>query len=162
LDRLNWNPGWRETPADEFKIRLREALDKNPQGWVVDGNYTRKVGMIVQDNATDIIWLDPPLLLYFPRIVVRTLRRWIYGEGLCSPGCRENIRSIFFSADSILLYCFTHHTAVRRRYREMMSRLGLGIGSDIGRRRMRRLGGWGGELKAWWRGVQALKHGKHI
>jgi adenylate kinase family enzyme len=55
LDRLNWSPGWRETPAEEFRNRVKEAMDNNPEGWVIDGNSTKKIGNLVNDNATDII-----------------------------------------------------------------------------------------------------------
>ncbi|KAF9445217.1 hypothetical protein P691DRAFT_676098 [Macrolepiota fuliginosa MF-IS2] len=162
LDRLNWRPGWQEATAEELRGCVRDVLDKNPEGWVVDGNYARKIGMIVQDEATDIIWLDPPLSLYFPRLVVRTVRRLLLWEELCSPGCGESVKSVLFSRDSILWWCLTNHGVVRRRCKEMMSRIGLATGSDSAGRRMRRIGGWGGELKVWWRDVEALVHRKDL
>lgn len=55
LDTLFWLPGWRQRPTDEFKTKVREALDQNPRGWVVDGNYSARLGPFVQNEATDII-----------------------------------------------------------------------------------------------------------
>ena len=55
LDTLYWDPGWRETPRDEFRDRVRAALNQNPRGWVVDGNYTSKLGGMVTDQTTDVI-----------------------------------------------------------------------------------------------------------
>ena len=34
--------------------------------------------------------------------------------------------------------------------------MGLGIGSEVGRQRMRRIGGWGSELKRWLDEVQKM------
>ncbi|KXN82468.1 hypothetical protein AN958_02529 [Leucoagaricus sp. SymC.cos] len=163
MDRLNWNPGWVETPAEELKTLVQKAMENSPRGWVIDGVHSRKLGSIVQDNATDIIWLDPPLILYFPRLFVRTMRRWLQWDEPCSPGCKEDdLKGIFFSSKSILWWCLTNHSVVRRRCGDMMSQIGIGIGSNIAARRMRRIGGWGGELKAWWRNVEILRRDKTL
>lgn len=55
LDSLFWLPNWGKTPQEEFKVKVRTALDQSDRGWVVDGNYTRLIGTIVQDEATDVI-----------------------------------------------------------------------------------------------------------
>ena len=55
LDRLFWQPGWKETPKDEFEEKIRVALDQYEQGWVVDGEYTRRGGLVAQEQATDVI-----------------------------------------------------------------------------------------------------------
>lgn len=38
----------------------------------------------------------------------------------------------------------------------MMQRIGLGTGTDVERRRMRRIGGWGSELRRWLSDVQKM------
>jgi len=63
---------------------------------------------------------------------------------------------VFFSKDSIVWWCLTHHWPVRRRCSEMMSRVGLGIGADIANRKMRRIGGFGGDLRRWLGDVAAM------
>ena len=55
LDMLQWEPGWRETPTDEFRKKIRKALDQDERGWVADGNYLHKGGIVVEHEATDII-----------------------------------------------------------------------------------------------------------
>ena len=55
LDRLFWQPGWKETPKDEFEEKIRVALDQYERGWVVDGEYTRRGGLVAQEQATDVI-----------------------------------------------------------------------------------------------------------
>ncbi|EKM79767.1 hypothetical protein AGABI1DRAFT_119860 [Agaricus bisporus var. burnettii JB137-S8] len=156
LDRLFWNPGWQETPTLEFKALVQQVMDQNPEGWIIDGNYTEKVGMMIQEQATDIIWLDPPLVLYFPRIFMRTIKRWWGIQELCSPGCGETFKDIFLSRKSILAFCIEHHFVVRKRCREMMRNIGIGIGLDKERNCMRRIGGWGGALKGWLQDVDDM------
>ena len=55
LDALFWLPNWGKTPHDEFRANVRAAMDQSERGWVIDGNYTKRLGTIVQDEATDII-----------------------------------------------------------------------------------------------------------
>lgn len=39
----------------EFRTRVFAALNKDPRGWVVDGNYTKLLGPKVSNQATDVI-----------------------------------------------------------------------------------------------------------
>lgn len=55
FDELFWLPGWKETPTDEFRAKIRAALDHSDRGWVADGDYTTKLGDIVTNEATDIV-----------------------------------------------------------------------------------------------------------
>ena len=103
------------------------------------------------------VGVDPPLLLYFPRIIIRTLLRLLNLGDLCSPGCHETIQNVFFSKDSIL-WCLSNHWANRRKNIARMAEIGLGEGTDVERRRMRRIGGWGGELREWISEVERLVH----
>ncbi|KIJ94882.1 hypothetical protein K443DRAFT_683397 [Laccaria amethystina LaAM-08-1] len=159
LNRLFWQPGWKETPRDEFEEKIRAALDQCERGWVVDGEYTRRGGLVAQELATDVIWLDPPLLLYFPRIFIRTVLRLFNIDGPCSPGCDETIQTVFFEKGSILWWCLSHHWANRRKNIARMAEIGLVEGTDVERRRMRRIGGWGSELREWISEVERLVHG---
>ena len=169
LDTLFWKPGWQQSTNDEMRERLERALAEAPHGWVVDGNYTRRVGPIVDDSSTDTICapassllrpayiaddacvpgLDPPLVLYLPRLVLRTVLRMLRLQEPCSPGCPEMLSEVLFSKESIVWWCITHHRPVRERERARMAKIGLGIGSNVAGRKMRRIGGWGGELRAW-------------
>ncbi|KAJ7111127.1 hypothetical protein C8R43DRAFT_1041572 [Mycena crocata] len=156
LDTLYFTPGWGHCTTEELRAKLRAVLDGASDGWVVDGNYGKRIGSIVETRATDIIWLDPPLILYFPRIFIRTVLGLLGLRPPCSPGCPERFLQTFFSRESILWYCITYHFRVRRREQERMKRFGVETGSDVGQRKMRRLGGWGGEAREWMEGIRRL------
>ncbi|KAJ7220803.1 hypothetical protein GGX14DRAFT_432118 [Mycena pura] len=130
--------------------KVERALEDAPHGWVVDGTWS-----IIDDNSTDRIWLDPPLALYLPRLILRTLLRLLRLREPCSPGCREMLSEVFFSKDSIVWWCITHHRPVREGESARMAQIGLGVGSNVAGRKMRRIGGWGGELRAW---LDDVKH----
>ncbi|KAI0708930.1 AAA domain-containing protein [Cerioporus squamosus] len=151
LDTIYWRPGWQEAPVDEFRTSVRAALDQDPRGWVVDGNYTSKLGDMVTGQATDVIWLDPPLVLYFPRLCWRTFLRLFWLAPQCSQGCEESLRKVFFSRDSIIWWCLTNHSVARKREGERYRVDGLHVGGKC-----RRLGGWGGELAAWKQAVREM------
>ncbi|KAJ7866938.1 hypothetical protein B0H14DRAFT_2347198, partial [Mycena olivaceomarginata] len=149
LDALFWKPGWEQSTNDELRSKVEHALAKCPNGWVVDGGFTSKIGTIVEDASTDVIWLDPPLALYLPRIIWRTFLRLLRLEALCSPDCPEMLSEVLFSKESIVWWCITQHRPVRDRENARMAKIGFGIGSDVDGQKMRRIGGWGGELLAW-------------
>ncbi|KAJ6518137.1 hypothetical protein C8R47DRAFT_1181593 [Mycena vitilis] len=159
LDNLFWKPGWVKETNEQLRLNVEEALAAAPTGWIVDGNYGRRIGTIVEDSATDVIWLDPPLLLYFPRIVIRTGRRLLGLAPPCRSGCPESFWQVFFSRESMILWCLTHHGLVRRRESARMAQIGLPLGADLAERKMRRLGGWGGELRMWLKEVRRMKRG---
>ena len=100
--------------------------------------------------------LDPPLLLYLPRLVIRTFLRILRLRPPCAPGCEERIGEVFFSKESIIWWCISNHWVNRKENKDMMERIGLGTGRDVERRRMRRLGGWGSELKRWLSDVRKM------
>ncbi|EPQ56859.1 hypothetical protein GLOTRDRAFT_38533 [Gloeophyllum trabeum ATCC 11539] len=151
LDTLFWEPGWKKTSVSAFRAKVRRALDQAPNGWVVDGDYSRRVGDLVDEEATDIVWLDPPLLLYFPRLCVRTVFRLLSLRPPCSPGCEERVREAFFSTNSILWWCLSQHWTVRKRERTKLREDAVEIGG-----KRRRIGGWGRELLLWKRSVEEM------
>ncbi|KAK7052029.1 hypothetical protein R3P38DRAFT_2858141 [Favolaschia claudopus] len=156
LDTYFWQPGWKQSTNDEMREKVTKALADASDGWVVDGNYTRRIGTIVEESSTDVIWLDPPLALYLPRVIWRTFLRLVRLREPCSPGCPEMVTEVFFSRESIVWWCITQHGPVRRREAARMTRIGLGVGSDVDGQKMRRLGGWGKELDMWFAEVQHM------
>ncbi|KAM5530699.1 hypothetical protein V8D89_015623 [Ganoderma adspersum] len=151
LDRLYWQPGWREPRPEDFRSRVFAALKEDPYGWVVDGKYYGILGSKVTDEATDVIWLDPPLILYFPRLVYRTLQRLFRLTPPCSPGCEETVSQVFFSRESMIWCCLTHHSRVRKHEAELYYTDGVHVGG-----KRKRVGGWGRELAAWKQEVQEM------
>ena len=97
--------------------------------------------------------------------MIRTFLRLFRLRPPCAPGCEERIGEVFFSKEkSIIWWCISYHWGNRERNKNRMQQIGLGIGSDVERRRMRRMGGWGSELKRWLSDVQKmvnLRRAKH-
>jgi adenylate kinase family enzyme len=115
LDSLHWRENWQQTPLDEFRQAVVEALSGD--AWVVDGNYS-KVRDIIWQQVQVVVWLDLPLLVVLYRLLARSLRRAISGEVLWA-GNRESFRQLFFSRDSLLLYTLQTFRRRRRTYTEL-------------------------------------------
>ncbi|KAI6149612.1 hypothetical protein BKA82DRAFT_4131328 [Pisolithus tinctorius] len=155
LDPLFWNPNWTPSTPEEFQVKVLKRLMEDERGWVVDGNYGSRLGDLVTERRTDIVWLDPPFVLYFARLVVRTLQRLFGLKDNCAPGCSETLAHVFLSKEeSILYWAITHHSVVRRRESENLQRWGVHVGGN-----MRRIGGWGTELKLWKQAVVDMVKG---
>ncbi|KAJ7620074.1 hypothetical protein FB45DRAFT_929413 [Roridomyces roridus] len=159
LDTYFYKSGWEESTTEEMRANVAEAFANAPNGWVADGNYTRRLGSIIEAAETDIIWLDPPLSLYLPRIIWRTVLRLLHLAPQCKSDCDERL-STLFSKNSIVWWCFSQHWNVRKREGEKMQKIGVDIGTDVGGRKMRRLGGWGGELERWFADVAKMVQSK--
>ncbi|KAJ1309535.1 hypothetical protein OPQ81_006308 [Rhizoctonia solani] len=145
IDELFWNPGWVPAEPDVLRERVQTFIGSNPGGWIVDGNYRRMIGPIVQDAATDVLWLDPPLLVNFWRVLRRTFGRLFLGEPPCAPGCDEDIRETLGSKKSILLWCLSYHGVCRREFGPIWER----ESAEAGKGKWRRFGVWGGDLGRW-------------
>ncbi|KJA20994.1 hypothetical protein HYPSUDRAFT_141494 [Hypholoma sublateritium FD-334 SS-4] len=159
IDALALDPGWVILPRSVFHTRLRAALDAAPNGWVVDGKNTYSGAEMAFAEATDLIWLDPPLYVYFPRVVLRTFLRLLHLAPPCSPGCYERPSRVF-SRNSILWACLSIHWRVRRLNAAHMVLFGIENGKSTAGRRMRRFTGWGSDVKAWLGEVAAMVRAK--
>jgi len=130
---------------------------KKPRISYVSNSNNRIDPMLPSTNRYSLthVGLDPPLLLYLPRLVIRTFLRLFRLRPPCAPGCEERIGEVF-SKKSIICWCISNHWNNREQNKKRMQQIGLGIGSDVERRRMRRMGGWGSELKRWLGDVQKM------
>ncbi|KAJ7620049.1 hypothetical protein FB45DRAFT_839370 [Roridomyces roridus] len=156
LDTLFWKPGWEQSTTEELQANVPAALANAPNGWVVGGNFANRVGPMLEAVSTDVIWLDTPLALYLPRLIWRTILRLLRPAPPCQSGCNERLTEVLFSKDSIIWWCLSQHWIVRRREGERMQKIGVSFGTDVDGRRMRRLGGWGGELRRWFAEVEKM------
>lgn len=68
LDALYWQPGWVETPKDEWEQIVQQLLQR--EAWVMDGNYGGTLDLRL-GAADTVIFLDLPRLLCLWRIVKR-------------------------------------------------------------------------------------------
>jgi adenylate kinase family enzyme len=115
LDALHHGPNWSEPTAEEFRARVREAMDASPGGWVIDGNYDSKLGDLVVNEADTIVWLDLPLSVKFPRVLRRTVHR-IKNDVELWNGNRETWRDQLASRDSIFPWVVRAHVRHRREW----------------------------------------------
>lgn len=122
LDALHHGPNWTEASAEELQANVLAALERCPEGWVVDGNYRGKIGDLVVERADTVIWLDPPLPLIVSRLVRRTAGRIARRTELWN-GNRETIRNTLFSRDSLLVYAVKSHGRHRRLQPQRLARL---------------------------------------
>ena len=118
LDGLHHGPNWTAPSQDEFCARVRAVMDANPHGWVIDGNYERKLGHLVTDAADTVVWLDLPLSTLLGRLWRRTAHR-IHDRVELWSGNRESWRTALWGRES--LFVWTIRAFVRHR-REWPSR----------------------------------------
>ncbi|KAK6347681.1 hypothetical protein TWF718_005520 [Orbilia javanica] len=157
LDEVFWEPNWSAPSNEEFQSRIDVLLGKyRDTGWIIDGNYSRRMGEAVKNERTDCIWLDPPLLLYLPRLIYRTFLRLLGIEPNCAPGCNESWRGVFSLNDkSIIWWCITHHGYCREWGRKLIEEEGDVVHGG----KVRRITGLGGELKRWVGDVEGMVKG---
>ena len=103
------------------------------------------------ENLIVLKGLDTPFLLYFPRIIKRTVLRLLGLEPLCAPGCGETFRSVFLSKDSILWFALTNHFSIKKRLQERLKEDSIAKGGKL-----RRIGGWGSQLAVWKESVRRM------
>lgn len=115
LDEFHWGPNW--TPAKPEDFRQRVDIFTQKEFWIVDGNYS-SVSDLVWKRATDIIWLDYPLLLILKRFFTRSVSRSITKEELWS-GNRETVWNSIFSKESLLRWILKTYRRNKKRYKEL-------------------------------------------
>lgn len=72
LDRLFWEPGWTEPDPEAFRARVRAAIAGD--GWVCEGNYSRRTFDLRLPRADLVVWLGTPRLTCLMRVLMRSLR----------------------------------------------------------------------------------------
>lgn len=88
LDSYFWQPGWTETPQDEW-FKVVERLQKE-QRWVIDGNYTASLpGRL--GRADRVVFLQLGRLKCILRVIKRRIRYRGVSRPELGPGCYEKI-----------------------------------------------------------------------
>ncbi len=103
LDALSHQPNWVETPKDEFRRLVSDALAENSDGWVIDGNYANDLKGMVAEQADTIVYVNMPYSLMMWRIFWRTVARARDKKLICGENV-ETWRKAFFSRDSLLWF----------------------------------------------------------
>jgi adenylate kinase family enzyme len=124
LDALHHGPNWTEASAEELRERVRAAL-AGLDGWVVDGNYHRKLGCLVLQQADTVVWLDLPLRISLTRLWRRTSHR-IRDDVELWNGNREDWRNVLFLRwgwDSLFAWAIRSHIRNRLTWPDRFARL---------------------------------------
>ncbi len=117
FDSYRHGPNWTETPDDEFRAQLSEALGGDV--WVADGNYS-VARDVVWPRATMLVWLDYPINVVMWRLFWRTMRRGVFRQRLWN-GNRENLWQHLFSRQSLFLWVLQTHWRRRRTLPPVMA-----------------------------------------
>ncbi|HLZ31931.1 MAG TPA: AAA family ATPase [Chloroflexota bacterium] len=116
LDALHHGPNWSEPAAAEFRARVRAAMDAaSSDGWVIDGNYERKLDALVTDAADTVVWLDLPLRVLLWRLWTRTSRR-IRDDVELWNGNRESWRTALWGRESLFQWAIRSFARHRREW----------------------------------------------
>lgn len=119
LDAIHHGPNWSEPSAEEFCTRVRAAMDAASHGWVIDGNYERKLDSLVTDAADTVVWLDLPLRTLLRRLWRRTSHR-IRDQVELWNGNRETWRGALWGQESLFVWTirafFRHRREWPRRF----------------------------------------------
>jgi adenylate kinase family enzyme len=115
LDALHHGPNWSEPSDEEFRTRVREAMDGAPDGWVIDGNYEGKLGDTVLREADTIVWLDLPFRVKARRLLRRTFHRIRDDVELWS-GNRESWRGVLWGREALFWWMVRGHFRHRRHW----------------------------------------------
>ncbi len=111
LDDWHFASDWVERPWEDLLARV-DPVTRGDR-WVVEGNY-RVVRHALLPRADLVVWLDLPLSVAFPRLLVRTARRALFREPCCN-GNRERLSHVLRpTGDSILWWALTRDRPLRR------------------------------------------------
>lgn len=115
LDALHHGPNWAEPTDEEFRARVSEAIERAPDGWVIDGNYEGKLGDLVLGAADTIVWLDLPLRLKLRRLWRRTSHR-IRNDVELWNGNKETWWNAVWGPQSLFGWMLRTHVRQRREW----------------------------------------------
>jgi DNA helicase HerA-like ATPase len=115
LDSIYHQQGWRPLETGEFQGRVK--IELSAESWVIDGNYSAVQPLII-DEADCIVWLDLPLAVTIPRVLMRSMRRIIAREQLWN-GNKESILGIVGGKDALLPWTLRMHGPRRLRYAQL-------------------------------------------
>ena len=95
LDTVFWLPGWEMRPREEQSQILSEFLKAHPEGWVIDGNYSKNHYDERMEAADRILFLNFNRFLCLYRILKRRIMYRNRTRDSITEGCDEKIDFAF-------------------------------------------------------------------
>lgn len=120
LDDLFWLDNWQESTNDAFLNKLQYRIDQAPQGYVIDGNYSRTQS-IKWKNIDTIIWLDFPFHVNLYRSVKRALQRVVSKQKLWPNSNNKESFRMILTRDSIIWWMIKTHKENQQKYLAIMN-----------------------------------------
>lgn len=114
LDAEFWGPGWTRTDEAGFKERVASLAAQDR--WVIDGQYEAAHPALIS-RAQVVLWLDRPLRITLPRLILRSLREMSAKQDLHG-GNRQTLGA----ALSLLVWASRVDDEVRRENGKLMDR----------------------------------------
>jgi len=95
IDRIFWQPGWREPKREDFAAKMRFEAEK--PAWVIDGNYTSHgAGERRRARADSIVWFDLPRWVCMCSVIRRSVASYGTVRPEMAPGCPEKFDWVFW------------------------------------------------------------------
>ena len=92
LDRIQFEPGWKERDREEAKRMAEAFLDENQDtGWIIDGNYAKFCQERRLEEADLIVFMDYTRRICLWQAVKRYLEYRDKTRESMAEGCREKI-----------------------------------------------------------------------
>ncbi|MDW0109443.1 P-loop NTPase family protein [Sporosarcina aquimarina] len=88
LDRLYFEPGWKEVSEEVFQQRQAEVCVQ--RAWIIEGNYSKTLSLR-EAHADTIIYLELPLLVCLGRVVKRRINFHQQTRPELGVGCPEKM-----------------------------------------------------------------------
>ena len=113
LDRLYWQPGWKETQAAEFSQAQEQVVQR--ERWIIEGNYTSTFS-IREPHADTVIYLELPLYVCLFRVLKRRIQFHGKTRDDLTEGCPEKIDWPF------LRFILTTYSRRKKKMKERLER----------------------------------------
>ena len=113
MDALFWLPNWVERDRGEFRDLVLARLEECPDGWVLDGNYSR-VAPLILPMADTVVWLNLPTRSTVPRLFKRSVRNYVQQRRICGENY-ERLRSMLQPVWWRLVRGPGHQSRIRER-----------------------------------------------
>jgi adenylate kinase family enzyme len=116
LDQYFHQPNWTHPTSQEFKGTVASLIQSHMEsGWIIDGNYQRRLEELVPNSADLIIWFNLKRRIVIYRILKRSILRSLVRKTLWN-GNRESFLNLLKTDpyENVVLWSWTQHS----RYRE--------------------------------------------